>query len=49
MVQGGLAPTQHNLQEEVGLSPKPVFKSHLEETGFHTVAQEFQKIAGAED
>ena len=44
MMEGGLTPTPHNLQEEVAVPAKPTCQSHPEEIGLHGAACEFRKI-----
>ena len=43
-VQESSTSTQHNLQEEVAMPPKPAFQSHPEETVLHVAAQQSQKM-----
>ena len=43
-VQGGLASTPPNSQEEVALPARPTFQSHPEEFGLHMATQEFRKM-----
>ena len=43
-VQEALTSTLHTFREEVALSPRPTFQSHLETIWFHMAMQEFHKM-----